>query len=95
MTAAVAVGLIDGKGLPERTFCAVQHEIDVYKRQVQQCYIMTGFYTAPGDTVTIPLMKGISPEPVSYTHLEALGEIAGGGKAHQLADLRQTVAGVA
>ena len=30
--------------------------------EVQQCYIMTGFYTAPGDTVTIPLMKGISPE---------------------------------
>ena len=29
--------------------------------EVQQCYIMTGFYTAPGDTVTIP--------PVSYTHL--------------------------
>ena len=27
MTAAVAVGLIDGKGLPERTFCAVQHEV--------------------------------------------------------------------
>ena len=30
--------------------------------EVQQCYIMTGFYTAPGDIVTIPLMKGISPE---------------------------------
>lgn len=30
--------------------------------EVQQCYIMTGFYTAPGDTVSIPLMKGISPE---------------------------------
>ena len=30
--------------------------------EVPQCYIMTGFYTAPGDTVTIPLMKGISPE---------------------------------
>ena len=30
--------------------------------EVQQCYIMSGFYTAPGDTVTIPLMKGISPE---------------------------------
>ena len=29
--------------------------------EVQQCYIMTGFYTAPGNTVTIPLMKGISP----------------------------------
>ncbi len=30
--------------------------------EVQQCYIMTGFVTAPGDTVSIPLMKGISPE---------------------------------
>ena len=30
--------------------------------EVQQCYIMTGFYTAPGETVTLPLMKGISPE---------------------------------
>ena len=30
--------------------------------EVQQCYMMTGFYTAPGETVTIPLMKGISPE---------------------------------
>ena len=30
--------------------------------EVQQCYIMAGFYTAPGNTVTIPLMKGISPE---------------------------------
>ena len=27
MTVAVAVGLIDGKGLPERTFCAGQHEM--------------------------------------------------------------------
>ena len=30
--------------------------------EVQQCYIMTAFYTATGDTVTIPLLKGISPE---------------------------------
>ncbi len=30
--------------------------------EVQQCYIMTGFHTASGDTVTIPLLKGISPE---------------------------------
>ena len=30
--------------------------------EVQQCYIMTAFYTAVGDTLTIPLMKGISPE---------------------------------
>ena len=30
--------------------------------EVQQCYIMTGFHTAAGPTVTIPLMEGISPE---------------------------------
>ena len=33
MTAAVAVGLIDGKGLPERTFCAVQHEMRFWGRE--------------------------------------------------------------
>ncbi len=30
--------------------------------EVQQCYIMTGFYTAAGETLSIPLMKGISDE---------------------------------
>ena len=30
--------------------------------EVQQCYIMTGFYTATGDALSIPLMKGISDE---------------------------------
>ena len=30
--------------------------------EVQQCYIMTGFYTAAGESLEIPLMKGISPE---------------------------------
>ncbi len=30
--------------------------------EVQQCYIMTGFHTATGGTLEIPLMKGISPE---------------------------------
>ena len=30
--------------------------------EVQQCYIMTGFHTATGDALEIPLMKGISPE---------------------------------
>ncbi len=30
--------------------------------EVQQCYIMTGFYTATGESLQIPLMKGISPE---------------------------------
>ncbi len=30
--------------------------------EVQQCYIMTGFYMAEGGALEIPLMKGISPE---------------------------------
>ena len=30
--------------------------------EVQQCYIMTGFYTAVADSLSIPLMQGISPE---------------------------------
>ena len=30
--------------------------------EIQQCYIMTPFYTATGTGVTIPLMKGISKE---------------------------------
>lgn len=30
--------------------------------EVQQCYIMTGFYTAQGDPLRIPLMAGISRE---------------------------------
>ena len=37
MTAAVAVGLIDGRGLPERTFCAVQHEMRFWGREYPQC----------------------------------------------------------
>lgn len=30
--------------------------------EVQQCYIMTAFYTATEKTLSIPLLKGISPE---------------------------------
>ena len=30
--------------------------------EVQQCYITTGFRTAPGGALSIPLMQGISPE---------------------------------
>ena len=30
--------------------------------EVQQCYIMTGFHTAAGGALSIPLMQGISPE---------------------------------
>ncbi|MDO5602231.1 MAG: 1,3-beta-galactosyl-N-acetylhexosamine phosphorylase [Oscillospiraceae bacterium] len=32
--------------------------------EVQQCYIMTGFHTAAGGALSIPLMQGISPELV-------------------------------
>ena len=30
--------------------------------EVQQCYIMTGFHTAVGETLSIPLMQGVSDE---------------------------------
>ena len=30
--------------------------------EVQQCYIMTGFYTAQSEELSIPLMKGVNPE---------------------------------
>ena len=30
--------------------------------EVQQCYIMTGFHTAAGGPLSIPLMEGISQE---------------------------------
>ncbi len=30
--------------------------------EIQQCYIMSGFYTANSDCLSIPLMKGISPD---------------------------------
>ena len=33
-----------------------------HPEEVQQCYIMTGFYTAQEGPLAIPLMKGISPE---------------------------------
>lgn len=37
--------------------------------EVQQCYIMTGFYTATSETLEIPLMKGISAELIQVnTH---------------------------
>ena len=49
--------------------------------EVQQCYIMTGFYTAPGETVTIPLMKGISPELMERL-LDAPAEMLGKGRAY-------------
>ncbi len=30
--------------------------------EVQQCYVMTGFHTATGGPLSIPLMQGVSPE---------------------------------
>ncbi len=36
-----------------------------HPEEVQQCYIMTGFYTAEDGALQIPLMKGISPELIA------------------------------
>lgn len=33
--------------------------------EIQQCYLMTGFHTAVAETLSIPLMSGISPELMS------------------------------
>ena len=38
--------------------------------EIQQCYIMTDFHTAAGDTLSIPLMKGI-PKTGSTTNRPA------------------------
>ena len=40
-----------------------------HPEEVQQCYIMTGFYTAQDGPLAIPLMKGISPEPAAKHHI--------------------------
>ncbi len=60
--------------------------------EVQQCYIMTGFYTAPGDTVTIPLMKGISPELMQVNDQRRHHPLVGGhGSNHRSACAAGTV----
>ena len=33
-----------------------------HPEEIQQCYVMTGFYTAEEGALSIPLLKGISPE---------------------------------
>lgn len=46
--------------------------------EVQQCYIMTDFYPATGNSLTIPLMAGISPElmtPNSQDNVERWWEV--------------------
>ncbi len=46
--------------------------------EVQQCYIMTGFYMAEEETLVIPLMKGISSElmaPNSYDDIKRWWEV--------------------
>ena len=59
--------------------------------EVQQCYIMTGFYTAPGDTVTIPLMKGISPELMQVNTNDDIPLVGGHGPNHRSARAPGTV----
>ena len=33
-----------------------------HPEEIQQCYVMTGFYTAEEGALSIPMLKGISPE---------------------------------
>lgn len=40
--------------------------------EVQQMYIMTGFYTAKEDTLSIPLLKGISPDLLAINHRDPI-----------------------
>lgn len=35
---------------------------EAHPEEIQQCYVMTGFYTAEEGALSIPLLKGISPE---------------------------------
>ena len=41
--------------------------------EVQQCYIMTGFCTATGGSLSIPLMQGISPELLQVNTRDDIG----------------------
>ena len=40
----------------------VADDVHTNPDEVQQCYIMTGFHTAAGGPLSIPLMQGISTE---------------------------------
>ncbi len=40
--------------------------------EVQQCYIMTGFHTASGGPLEIPLMQGISPELIQVNARDSI-----------------------
>jgi len=41
--------------------------------EVQQMYVMTGFYTATGDALEIPLLKGISPDLLAVNDRDSIG----------------------
>ncbi len=41
--------------------------------EIQQCYIMTGFHTAVEETLSIPLMKGISPDLMKANTKDDIG----------------------
>lgn len=77
MTAAVAVGLIDGKGLPERTFCAVQHEMRFWGRE----YPHAGSAGGCTQKIRIP-MKGVlhRPEKSDILNPESISNFLGKGE---------------
>ena len=51
--------------------------------EVQQCYIMTGFHTAVADSLSIPLMQGISPELMAGEHPRRHQALVGGRGPHR------------
>ena len=51
--------------------------------EVQQCYIMTGFHTAEADSLSIPLMQGISPRANGREHPRRHQALVGGRGPHR------------
>ena len=46
---------------------------EAHPEEIQQCYVMTGFYTAEEGALSIPLLKGISPELMQVNDRDDIG----------------------
>ena len=46
---------------------------EAHPEEIQQCYVMTGFYTAEEGALSIPLLKGISPELMQVNERDDIG----------------------
>lgn len=80
---ADAIRDCDGTGYPEElkgvsakvysTYYTTRKDNDWARAnpdEIQQCYIMTGFHTAQGDTLSISLMQGIYPEMLKVNDVD-------------------------